>query len=97
MPQFEERKVILTFDAWYAKNPFISRALNHKNLEIICNARRDTLLIEPEAKKTTGRGRPRKYGDKIENLIGTQRVLTKLFGDKLIFATMVAVSSRLCK
>lgn len=89
MPQFEGRKVILTFDAWYAKKLFISRALRHKNLEIICNVRKDTVLFEPEQRKTGKRGRPRKYGAKIKHLVGTQKVLTNLFGDKPVFATVV--------
>lgn len=88
MPQLAERKVILTFDAWYAKKELINRTLHHKNLEIICNVRSDTVMYELPPEKTGKRGRPRKHGDKIVNFKGTSKVLTNIFGDRVVTATL---------
>ena len=46
MSQLADKKVILTFDALYAKKELINHALHHKNLEIICNVRSDTVMYE---------------------------------------------------
>ena len=88
MPQLTGRKVILTFDAWYAKKELINRALQHKNLEIICNARSDTVMYELPPESTGKRGRPRKHGDKIVNFKGTTKVLTNIFGDRIVTANL---------
>ena len=88
MPQLADRKVILTFDAWYAKRELINRALHHKNLEIICNVRSDTVMYELPPERTGKRGRPRKHGDKIVNFKGTSKVLTNIFGDRIVTANL---------
>ena len=88
MPQLADRKVILTFDAWYAKKELINRALQHKNLEIICNVRSDTVMYELPPERTGKRGRPRKHGDKIVNFKGTSKVLTNIFGDRVVTANL---------
>lgn len=88
MPQLEGRKVVLTFDAWYAKKELINRALQHKNLEIICNVRSDTVMYELPPDRIGKRGRPRKHGDKIVNFKGKSKVLTNIFGDRVVTANL---------
>ena len=66
MPILEKRQVILLFDSWYAKRELISRALSSPNLNVICNARRDTAIFELPALTAGRRGRPPKYGRRLK-------------------------------
>ena len=55
MPMLKDKQVILCFDSWYAKKKLIDWALSHSNVNIICNARHDTVmwdLPEPTSGKT---------------------------------------------
>ena len=65
MPILEKRQVILLFDSWYAKRELISRALSYPNLNVICNARRDTAIFERPTSAASRRGRPPKYGKRL--------------------------------
>ena len=55
----------LCFDSWYAKKKLIDWALSHSNVNIICNARHDTVMWDLPEPTSEKRGRPRKYGDKL--------------------------------
>ena len=66
MPILEKRQVILLFDSWYAKRELISRALSYPNLNVICNARRDTAIFELPTSTAGRRGRPPKYGKRLK-------------------------------
>ena len=40
----KDKQVILCFDSWYAKKKLIDWALSYNNVNIICNARHDTVM-----------------------------------------------------
>ena len=44
MPMLKDKQVILCFDSWYAKKKLIDWALSYNNVNIICNARHDTVM-----------------------------------------------------
>lgn len=58
------RVVRLLVDAWYMKGKLILPLLA-QGVHVIGHVRWDTALFLPPDKKREGRGRPRKYGDKI--------------------------------
>ena len=60
MPILEKRQVILLFDSWYAKRELLAHALSYPNLNVICNARRDTAIFELPTSTAGHRGRPPK-------------------------------------
>ena len=76
----------------------------YKNLEIICNVRHDSVMYDLPPELTGKRGRPARHGkhlsltdgftlsgEKIGGYyIGTCMVLTKIFGNKYIHATVTA-------
>ena len=65
MPVLEKRQVILLFDSWYAKRELLAHALSYPNLNVICNARRDTAIFELPDPTAGRRGRPPKYGKRL--------------------------------
>ena len=98
MPELDGRQVILSFDSWYAKKPLLERVSCYQNLSIVTNVRADTAMYERRPAPTGKRGRPRKHGAKIsiedfdcryrmgDYLVGCRRVLTNLFGERLVYA-----------
>lgn len=66
MPILETRQVILLFDSWYAKRELLMHALSYPNLNVICNARRDTAIFELPTSTAGRRGRPPKYGRRLK-------------------------------
>ena len=65
MPVLEKRQVILLFDSWYAKRELLAHALSYPNLNVSCNARRDTAIFELPDPTAGRRGRPPKYGKRL--------------------------------
>ena len=101
MPMLKDKQVILCFDSWYAKKKLIDWALSHSNVNIICNARHDTVMWDLPEPTSGKRGRPKKYGDKlsldsIKDFHGeinfgkykvTHRIVkTNLFGNRSVHA-----------
>ena len=101
MPVFSEKKnVILLFDSWYAKQNLVSMVEEYSNLDIICNARADSVLYDLAPPKTGKRGRPAKYGKRLsiqedfslseekigDYYIGVRKVLTNLFDSREVLA-----------
>ena len=101
MPVFSEKKnVILLFDSWYAKQNLVSIVEEYSNLDIICNARADSVLYDLAPPKTGKRGRPAKYGKRLsiqedfslseekigDYYIGVRKVLTNLFDSREVLA-----------
>lgn len=101
MPIFSEKKnVILLFDSWYAKQNLVSIVEEYSNLDIICNARADSVLYDLAPPKTGKRGRPAKYGKRLsikedislseekigDYYIGVRKVLTNLFESREVLA-----------
>ena len=98
MPELNERQAVLSFDSWYAKRPLLERVGRYQNLSIVTNVRVDTAMYERRPALTGKRGRPRKRGARIsledfdchyrmgDYLVGCRRVLTNLFGERLVYA-----------
>ena len=65
-----ERQVILLCDSWYTKVEVADLVRQFENLELICNARVDTVLYDLPPARTRKRGCPKKHGDRLylENL-----------------------------
>ena len=63
MPSLTSQKnVILLCDSWYAKKDLISITDEYPNLDVICNARYDSVLYDLAPQPTGKRGRPAKHG-----------------------------------
>lgn len=101
MSVFSEKKnVILLFDSWYAKQNLVSIVEEYSNLDIICNARADSVLYDLAPPKTGKRGRPAKHGKRLsikedfslseekigDYYIGVRKVLTNLFEHREVLA-----------
>ena len=98
-----ERQVILLCDSWYPKAEVADLVCQFENLELVCNARVDTVLYDLPPARTGKRGRPKKHGDRLhlENLplsepktgdwlIGVFPVITRLWKDKVVYALVTA-------
>lgn len=95
-----ETKKVLLCDSWYPKGAIINLVGTIENFSITANVRVDTALYDIPEKKE-GRGRPRKYGNKLDHvrdfplreiagtrfLIGYRPVKTRIFGgDRTVMA-----------
>ena len=103
MPEFQEKKqVIILCDSWYTKRNLVSIVDEYLNLDLIGNARIDSVMY---ASAHTGRrGRPAKHGKRLsvetdfafsnekigDYYIGAHRVITNLFGCREIQAYVTA-------
>ena len=65
MPSLCSKRVFLVFDSWYANKLMFSLADKYDDLDIICNARSNTVMYEPAPGRTGKRGRPKKRGDRV--------------------------------
>lgn len=59
-PALAEYQVIVTYDSWYTKVPFISSIKKFENINIIGALRSDTAMFNLNIEKTHKHGRPRK-------------------------------------
>ena len=99
-----KENVIILCDSWYAKQDFIRVINEYENLDIIRNARHDSVLYDLPPAPTGRRGRPAKHGKKLsivddfilsdekigDYFIGVRRVLTNLFGERKVLAYVTA-------
>ena len=69
------RQVILLCDSWYPKAEVVALVEQFDNLEMVCNARVDTVLYGLPAAKTGKKGRPRKRGSRIRGKEGIERLV----------------------
>lgn len=105
MPELSSQKnVIMPCDSWYAKKDLVCLVDEYENLDIICNARYDSVLYDPAPQPTGKRGRPAKHGRRLSTeedfilsnekigdyYIGVRRVLTNLFGQREVLAYVTA-------
>ena len=58
--------LILLCDSWYPKGEVLKVVSEYKNLELIANIRKDTVMHELPPKKTGQRGRPKKRGQRLD-------------------------------
>lgn len=101
MPDFRKKKdVIIQCDSWYMKKNLVSIVDEYPNLNLIGNARCDSVLYDLAKAPTGRRGRPAKHGERlsIENdfvlsdersgdyYTGVRRVLTNIFGSREVLA-----------
>ena len=64
MPEFSQKKnVILLCDSWYMKQNLVSIVDEYENLDLIGNARADTVIYDLAPAPAGHRGRPAKHED----------------------------------
>lgn len=94
-----DRQVFLLCDSWYPKGCVAGLVNEYHNLDIICNARIDTVMYDLPPGRTGKRGRPKKYGGRLSPedfclespetgdwKIGVRPALTKLWGERVVYA-----------
>ena len=101
MPEFQSKDhVIILCDSWYTKQNLVSIVDKYSNLDLIGNARIDSVMYDLAPVRTGRRGRPAKHGkhlsvetdfmlsnEKIgDYYTGVRRVLTKIFGNREVLA-----------
>lgn len=105
MPEFSAQKnVIILCDSWYAKKNLVCVVDEYANLDVICNARNDSVLYDLAPQPAGRRGRPAKHGKRLsmetdftlsdekigDYYIGVRKVLTNLFGQREVLAYVTA-------
>ena len=105
MPDLSAQKnVVILCDSWYAKKDLVCVVDEYANLDVICNARCDSVIYDLAPRPTGKRGRPAKHGRRLyaeedftlsdEKIggyyIGVRRVLTNLFGQREVMAYVTA-------
>lgn len=105
MPEFQEKKnVIILCDSWYVKKNLVTIVEEYPNLDLIGNARSDSVIYDLAPAPTGRKGRPAKHGqrlsieedfvlsdEKIGNYYtGVRRVLTNIFGSREVLAYVTA-------
>ena len=101
-----DRQVFLLCDSWYPKGCVAGLVDEFHNLDIICNARIDTIMYSLPPERTGKRGRPRKYGERLSPeefelespktgdwKIGVRPVLTRLWGERVVYAIVTLPKS----
>ena len=101
------RNVILLCDSWYAKKNLVCIVNEYENLDIICNARNDSVMYDLAPPKSGKRGRPAKHGKRLsieddfslsaekigDYYIGVRRVLSNLFVEREILAFVTSTGT----
>lgn len=101
-----DRQVFLLGDSWYPKGCVAGLVDEYNNLDIICNARIDTVMYGFPPGRTGKRGRPRKYGERLSPedfelespktgdwKVGVRPVLTRLWGERVVYAIVTLPKS----
>lgn len=101
-----DRQVFLLCDSWYPKGCVVELVNEYHNLDIICNARIDTVMYDLPPERTGKRGRPKKYGERLSPedfvlespktgdwKIGVRPVLTRLWGERVVYAIVTLPKS----
>ena len=101
MPEFHGRKnVIILCDSWYVKKELTAIVKEYQNLDLIGNARSDSVMYDLAPQPTGHRGRPAKHGRRLSietdfilsaekiggYYIGSRQVLTNIFGEREVMA-----------
>ena len=96
--------VILCCDSWYPKGVILDTVKEYDNLGLDANVRIDTVLYDLPPEPNGKRGRPPKKGKRLdihnqdhfdftkigEYFIATRKVITNIFGDNIVYATVTA-------
>ena len=101
MPQLRTWKnVIILCDSWYVKKDLVSIIDEFENLDLIGNARSDSVIYDLKPQRTGKRGRPASHGKKLsiyddftlsdekigDYYIAVRRVLTNIFSKREVLA-----------
>ena len=101
MPELSsEKNVIILCDSWYAKKNLVRIVDEYSNLDVVCNARLDSVMYDLPPEPTGKRGRPAKRGRRLsakddfelssqkvgDYHTGVRRVLTNIFGEREVLA-----------
>ena len=101
MPEFHSKDhVVILCDSWYTKQNLVSIVDEYPNLDLIGNARIDSVMYDLAPERTGRRGRPAKHGKRLcvetdftfskekigDYYTGVRRVFTKIFGDREVLA-----------
>lgn len=101
MPEFTSKKnVIILCDSWYVKKNLVSIVDEYENLDLIGNARSDSVIYDLPPQRTGKRGRPALHGKKLsiqndftlsdekigDYYMAVRRVLTNIFGKRTVLA-----------
>ena len=101
MPVFHEKKnVIILCDSWYVKKNLVSIVDEYENLDLIGNARSDSVIYDLPPQRTGKRGRPASHGKRLsihddftlsDEKIGdyytaVRRVMANIFGKRTVLA-----------
>ena len=101
MPESSSQKnVIILCDSWYTKQNLVSIVEEYPNLDLIGNARADSVIYDLAPAPTGRKCRPAKHGKRLSTdddftlsdekingyYIGARRVLTNLFGSREVLA-----------
>lgn len=105
MPEFQEKKnVIILCDSWYVKKNLAAIVDEYPNLDLIGNARLDSVIYDLAPAPTGRKGRPAKHGRRLsietdfalseekigDYYTGVRRVLTNIFGSREVLAYVTA-------
>ena len=101
MPVFHEKKnVIILCDSWYVKKNLVSIVDEYENLDLIGNARSDSVIYDLPPQRTGKRGRPASHGKRLsihddftlsdekigDYYMAVRHVLTNIFGKRTVLA-----------
>jgi len=101
MPEFIRKKnVIILCDSWYVKKNLVSIVDEYENLDLIGNARSDSVIYDLAPKRTGKKGRPASHGKRLsiqddftlsdekigDYYMAVRRVLTNIFGKREVHA-----------
>lgn len=101
MPELRsEKNVVILCDSWYAKKNLVRIVEDYPNLDVVCNARCDSVIYDLPPEPTGKRGRPAKHGRRLsvkddfvlsnkkvgDYYIGVRHVLTNIFGEREVLA-----------
>ena len=105
MPEFQSREhVIILCDSWYTKQNLVCIVNEYPNLDLIGNARIDSVMYDLASAHTGRRGRPAKHGKRLsvetdftfsgekigDYYTGVRRVFTRIFGNQEVLAYVTA-------
>ena len=111
MPEFSSQKnVIILCDSWYTKQNLVSIVEEYPNLNLIGNARADSVIYDLAPAPTGRKGRHAKHGKRLSAdddftlsdekingyYIGVRRVLTNLFGSREVLAYVTTPEKNSC-
>ena len=101
MPEFIQKKnVIILCDSWYVKKNLVSIVDEYENLDLIGNARSDSVIYDLAPQRTGKRGRPASHGKRLsihddftlsdekigDYYMSVRHVLTNIFGKRKVLA-----------